>query len=249
MGHLIMSESHLTDLKFRMMTIELLRTAKKHYTYRELSLRTDLPVTVLSRYVKGHVLPSSHRAKTLWNKLERLVGLEEVLRQRIRFDETGYFDNTNIVTDNALLQQAAQHVFRIFAGRRVTKVMTAAVDGIPLATVVSGALGVNFVIAKKEKEVGIREFVEDTYIPTNSGFVVSLYIPRNSIKRGDSVLIVDDVIKSGETQRAMANLTLKSRATVAGIYALIAIGDRWKSRLNFLSDCPVEVALTTKRGR
>jgi len=48
--------THAEDLKLRLMTIELLRTAKKEYTYRELSVKTNLPVTVLSRYAKGHVL-------------------------------------------------------------------------------------------------------------------------------------------------------------------------------------------------
>ncbi|NIU38479.1 adenine phosphoribosyltransferase, partial [Candidatus Bathyarchaeota archaeon] len=45
--------THAEDLKLRLMTIELLRTAKKQYTYRELSSKTGLPVTVLSRYAKG----------------------------------------------------------------------------------------------------------------------------------------------------------------------------------------------------
>ena len=119
------------------MTIELLKTAKKHYTYRELANRTKLPVTVLSRYVKGHVLPSSSRARRLWQTLEKIVGLEEELRKRIKFDDHGYFDNTSIISDIALLQQAAQFIFYRFAGRRITKVLTAAVDGIPLATIIS----------------------------------------------------------------------------------------------------------------
>ena len=106
-----MSETHLSDLKYRLMTIDLLRTAKRNYTYRELSSRTGLPVTVLSRYVKGHVLPSSGRARKIWISLEKIVGLEEELRRRIKFDENGYFDNTAIISDPPLLQQGAQFVF------------------------------------------------------------------------------------------------------------------------------------------
>jgi len=47
------------------MTIELLNLAKNYYTYRELAQIIGLPETVLSRYVKGHVLPSIHRAKEI----------------------------------------------------------------------------------------------------------------------------------------------------------------------------------------
>ena len=80
-----MSESHLNDLKFRLMTIDMLRLAKKSYTYRELSSKTKLPMTVLSRYVKGHVLPGSSRAREIWRTLENLVGIESELRRRIKF--------------------------------------------------------------------------------------------------------------------------------------------------------------------
>lgn len=241
-----MSETHLHDLKFRLMTIELLRTAKKHYTYRELASQTGLPVTVLSRYAKGHVLPSSKRARKISAILEKLVGLEKELMSRIRFDESGYFDNTLIVCDVPLLRQASQHVFLRFAGRRITKVLTAAVDGIPLATVVAEALGVDLVIAKKSKEVGVREFVEETFIPGDSAVIMSLYLPKGAIKRGDSVLIIDDIIKTGETQRALANLVIKSRAEVTGIYALIAVGRDWKEKMQPVPKCPQEVVLTVR---
>lgn len=244
-----MSETHLSDLKFRLMTIELLRTAKRSHTYRQLSVMTGLPVTVLSRYVKGHVLPSSSRARKIWALLQKVAGLEDELRSRIRFDDQGYFDNTSIICDPPLLQQAAQTVLSRFAGKRITKVMTAAVDGIPLATLVSGALGVELVIAKKDKEVGVREFIEETYIPGNSAVIMSLYVPRGSIKGADSVLIVDDVIKSGESLRAMVNLVKKARASVAGIFALVAIGGMWKRTLGPIPDTPVEVVLTVRPER
>ncbi|MDQ1280025.1 MAG: hypothetical protein QG670_1287 [Thermoproteota archaeon] len=244
-----MSETHLSDLKYRLMTIDLLSTAKKHYTYRELSTRTGLPVTVLSRYVKGHVLPSSDRARKIWRILEKLVGLEEELRKLVKFDENGYFDNTPIISDTALMKQGAQYVFLKFAGRRITKILTAAVDGIPLATIIAESLGVNLIIAKKTKDVGIRDYVEETFIPGDSAMVMSLYIPRGAIKRGDSVLIVDDIIKSGETPKALANLVLKGRAEIAGIYALISVGDKWGEKMHGLPDFPVEVVLNTKPGK
>jgi adenine/guanine phosphoribosyltransferase-like PRPP-binding protein len=241
-----MSESHLNDLKFRLMTIDLLRLAKKSYTYRELSSRTKLPMTVLSRYVKGHVLPGSSRARKIWQTLEKLVGIESELKSRIKFDKYGYFDNTSILSDPFLLHRASQYVFSKFAGRRITKILTAAVDGIPLATLISNNLGIGLVIAKKTKEIGVRTFIEETFIPENSAMVMSLYIPRGLIRRGDSVLIVDDIIKSGETQNALINLVYKSRGEVAGIYALVAIGDHWKKKLGQNATFPIEVVLTQR---
>jgi adenine phosphoribosyltransferase len=225
------------------MTIELLRTAKykRNITYRELASKTGLPVTVLSRYAKGHVLPNTARAKQLWKVLAKLVGLETELRGRIKFDEDGYFDNTDIVGDFNILQQAANSALANFAGKRVTKVLSAAVDGVPLATMVANALGVNLIVAKRGKEVGVKAFLEETYALRDSGVTMTLYIPKEIIKKRDSVLIVDDMIKTGETQAALVNLVKKAKAETSGIFTLIAVGEEWKKKLKASGDCPIEV--------
>ncbi|MEM2947625.1 MAG: phosphoribosyltransferase family protein [Candidatus Bathyarchaeia archaeon] len=240
--------THAEELKLRLMTIELLRTAKykRNITYRELSAKTGLPVTVLSRYAKGHVLPNTARAKQLWKVLSKFVGLENELRNRIRFNEEGYFDNTEIIGDFNILQQAANHALANFAGKRVTKVFTAAVDGIPLATMVANALGVNLVIAKRSKEVGVKEFLEETYVLRDSGVTMTLYVPKDAIKKRDSVLIVDDMIKTGETQAALVNLVRKAKAEISGVFSLIAIGDEWRKRLKLSEECPIEVVTYIK---
>ena len=236
-------ETHLQDVRTRMMTVELLKTAKKRYTYRELSIKTGLPITVLSRYVKGHVLPTTKRSRKILSTLDVMISLEEELRKRVKFDELGYFDNTGIVCDLPLLNQAAQHILRKLAGKRITRVMTAAVDGVPLATIIAGALGVDLVIAKRSKEVGVREFFEESYIPSDSAMIMAYYVPRISLKKGDSVLIVDDVVRSGETQRALVNIIRKARAEVAGIFALVAVGKEWKRKFLDVPQFPMEVIL------
>lgn len=241
--------THADELKLRLMTIELLRTAKykRNITYRELASKTGLPVTVLSRYAKGHVLPNTARARQLWKVLTKLVGLETELRNRIKFDEDGYFDNTDIIGDFNILQQAANHALANFAGRRVTKVLTAAVDGIPLATMVANALGVNLIIAKRSKEVGVKAFLEETYIlGKDSGVTMTLYIPKDAIKKRDSVLIVDDMIKTGETQAALVNLVRKAKAEISGFFSIVAVGEEWKKRLKLSGECPIEVITYVK---
>lgn len=238
--------THAEELKLRLMTIELLQTAKKRYTYRELSAKTNLPVTVLSRYAKGHVLPNAERARQLWGTLKKLVGLPIELRKRIQFNSEGYFNNTWIIGDFNILRQAAHHALATFAGRRVTKILTAAVDGIPLATMVADSLGVNLVIAKWSKEVGVPAFYEETYVLRGSGVTRTLYLPKEALKRRDSVLIVDDMVKSGETQVALVNLVRKARAEISGAYYLIAVGDEWKEKLVLPKGCPIEIVTRIK---
>ena len=230
-------------MKYKLMTIELLNLAKNYYTYRELAQIIGLPETVLSRYVKGHVLPSIHRAKEISKILQKLMKLEIELHKRIKFDEFGYFDNTGIISDMMLMERAVQYGINAFAGKLVTKILTPAIDGIPLATLVAHRLGINLIVAKKSREVGVRDFIEELYIPSKSALILSLYVPRGAIKKGDHVLIIDDIIDSGEAQRALIRVIKKARAEVVGVFALVSIGDEWKSKIEEAYNCPVEVIL------
>jgi len=233
--------SRILDLKYKLMTIELLNLAKQRFTYRELSAMVHLPETVLSRYVKGHVLPTADRAEEINKTLQRYMSLDKELLERIHFDDGGYFDNTAIIGDTLLLERAVQHAVGKFAGKRVTKIMTAAVDGIPLATLLAHRLGVGLLVAKKAREVGVREFIEEIFVPPKTAVVLSLFVPRDAIKKTDCVLIVDDIIDSGETQRAMMKIIQKAKAEVIGIYALVSIGSDWKARIESAGNVPVEV--------
>lgn len=239
--------SRILDLKYKLMTIEMLNLAKGFYTYRELSQLIGLPETVLSRYVKGHVLPTIVRAEQMNKILQSILRLDGELQKRINFDDYGYFDNTKIIGDTLFLERAVQHAINKFAGKRITKILTAAVDGIPLATLLAHRLGVKLVIAKREREVGVREFIEEVFIPSNTAVMISLYVPRGAIRRGDSVLIVDDVIDSGEIQLALTKIVERSRSEVIGIYALVAVGKEWKKKLEEEVRFPIEVILQVSK--
>lgn len=233
--------SRISDLKYKLMTIELLNLAKNYYTYRELSQIISLPESVLSRYVKGHVPPAMDRALYINKTLQKIMRLEAEIQLRIRFDDSGYFDNTRLISDTLLLERAVQHAVNRFAGARITKILSPAVDGIPLVVLLAHRLGVKLVIAKKTREVGVREFIEEVYAPDKSAMIISLYVPRDALKRGDCVLIVDDVVDTGETQIALARIIQKAKAEVTGIYALIGLNTDWKTKMEPALHCPVEI--------
>jgi adenine/guanine phosphoribosyltransferase-like PRPP-binding protein len=132
--------------------------------------------------------------------------LEAEIQLRIRFDDSGYFDNTRLISDPLLLERAVQQAVNTFAGTRITKILTPAVDGIALAILLAHRLGVNLVIAKKTREVGVNEFIEEIYTPHKSAMVFSLYVPRDALRRGDCVLIVDTVVDTGDIQMALATI-------------------------------------------
>jgi purine operon repressor len=237
-------ETRYDYLKMQIRSVEFLRLAKEVYSYQELMKLTGIPITVLNRYVKGHILPSPERARLILGKLEKGYDVTRHIKDRLGFDKGGFLDNTKIVGDTLLLRFIANHVVQKLAGRRVSKVLTVAVDGIPLAVHIADAFDVPFIYAKKEKEIGVLYFIEETYTVSRAGIQVSLYLPKSSIDRRDSILITDDVVRSGEQLKALVDLARRSGAEIAAIFVLIAVGDRWKKEIDQSSNYPIYSLVT-----
>ncbi|MGQ9479567.1 MAG: phosphoribosyltransferase family protein [Thermoproteota archaeon] len=236
-----MSRPRMEQVRKKMNIISLLNVVKSKYTYSELSTMTGLPITVLARYAKGHVLPSDERVEELYRILSEKIPLEELVLSRLVFDESGYFDSSRVIWDVNLLRLISHKAIIPFMGKRVDKVMTAAVDGVPLASFVAEELNADIVIAKKYKEAGVKDFLEVTYVIGSSAMVSSLYIPKNSLKKDDNVLMVDDAIRTGETDVALIRLAEKAKANIIGIFILIATGKEWREKLQRETDAPIYV--------
>ena len=217
--------SQLKSVQEKLRLVRVLRLLKKTYTYDELSRITGLPITVLNRYVRGKVLPSTERTKELLDLLLPLINIEEEVRRRIKFDERGFFDNMPVLSDTSLMSLIAEDIAGRYLDRDVDKVLTAATDGIALGVHVAKELGVDVVYAKKKKEVGVEKFYEASYVPSASGSVTTLYLPQWALRKGEKVLIVDDVIRSGETQRALLEMCRQAGAKPVGMFFLISVGD------------------------
>jgi adenine/guanine phosphoribosyltransferase-like PRPP-binding protein len=233
--------SHLRDIMSRIRVVEFLRLLKKNHTYKELSSASGLPITVLNRYIRGRVLPSQERARLLTKTFQDIFSLPQEVKRRIVFDKNGYFDNTPLLSDTLLLRAVAREAAGRFADKRVTKVLSPAVDGIPIAAHIANELGVDLIVAKNVKEVGVETFIEESYIPSYSGIMMALYLPKKTMSSKDRVIIIDDVIRSGETQRALINLANKAGATVTGIFILVAIGSLWEKELILPPSCQMEI--------
>ncbi len=212
-------ETRVRELKYRMMITDLLKVASETHTYQQLSDLLGLSPPILSRYMRGHVLPSYSRAQGLYDNLMVITDIREELKKRIIFDEDGYFDNTPLVTEITWLKIMSNYALEKFAGRRVTKILTAAVDGIPVSTLVANLLEVDLLIAKGSKEVGITDFVEETYIPKGSAFRQSLYIPKHSIRKRDSILIIDDVVSIPRPKKGLPKVRIQLKIKIAGFFS------------------------------
>jgi len=226
----------------QLQAVSVLRMLKETRTYDELETLTGLPAGDLNRYVNGHVLPGDDRAREIVGDVGH-EALARELHERASVDDEGYVDNSRAVFDQAFLDLVAPVAADAYEFDRPDVVLTAATDGITLAAAMASYFGARSAYAKKSKETAVDEFIESRQ-RLQSGIELTYYLPANAIDAGDSVLVVDDLIRSGETQELLLDIAERADADLAGVFALIAVGDEGVERARSRTDAPVG-ALTT----
>ena len=78
--------------------------------------------------------------------------------------------------------------------------------------------------AKKSKETAVEEFIESRQ-RLASGIELTYYLPASAVDAGDTVLVVDDLIRSGETQELLLDIALQAAADVTGRQTLSEMMD------------------------
>jgi adenine phosphoribosyltransferase len=238
--------SRVAEVKTRISSVELLATLKKSYSYRELSAVLNLSAPILSRYVRGHVLPSAARSeKFIATFREKL--LRKMIMDSVRVSPDGSYDISSIVSNVGLLRQIAKVVYSEFSPVQVDRVVTMEVDGVPLAAEVAGEFNVNLAVVRAERDLGVEEFVEQKAVYSPSS-VKYLYLPKASIRRGEHLLVVDDLVRSGTTIEALARIAEKAKARIVGVFAIASVDQsmsRLKGRLGLT--CPIESLVTLEQ--
>jgi adenine phosphoribosyltransferase len=103
---------------------------------------------------------------------------------------------------------------------RVDKVAGIEARGFILAAPVALRLNAGFVPVRKKGKLPAATYSQDYELEYGSA---TLEVHQDAFAAGERVLIVDDVLATGGTARATANLVEMSGATVAGIAMLIEL--------------------------
>ncbi|MFB6255109.1 MAG: phosphoribosyltransferase family protein [Halobacteriaceae archaeon] len=217
--------------------VRILRLLKEKRTYEELSEETGIPSGDLNRYVNGYVLPGIDRADRIIQEIGEAF-LKTEVQNRVRIDDEGYIDNTKIVFDQSLLDVLAVIIADSDNFSSPDVILTAATDGITLASAFARYFDAKCAYAKQSKETAVEDFIEARE-RFDSGIELTYYLPTNLLTTSDNVLIVDDLIRSGETQEILLEIVDISGATVIGVFALIAAGDQGLERARQRTDAPV----------
>ena len=215
------------DTNKKLLACACLKTLKRDMTYRELSKKIKLPPGVINRYVNGYVLPNTKRAHEIINNFVKNF-LTETIISKSKVKGSNYYVTTDILSQPFLLNVIANWIIQRL-DNRVTLVLTAASDGIPLAITLAHILNVEACWAKKTQEISPHgHFISNNL--TQKAVFTPLCLPKHKLTKHDHVLIVDDVIRGGTTILSLIDLCGQAGASVEGVFSIF-IGKRAEKTL------------------
>ncbi len=124
----------------------------------------------------------------------------------------------NHCLDTELIEEIGKQLAKRFKAERPTKVLTAESSGIPIAIFVAHALGIPAVYAKKYQ----AGFIDpDVYSTEVHSFYIeksfTLRVSKRYLEEEDKVLIIDDILSSGQATLGLIDLVSQAGAEVAGV--------------------------------
>jgi adenine phosphoribosyltransferase len=150
------------------------------------------------------------------------VNLETYIRDIADFPTEGvmFKDITPLLGNAAGFREAIDMLAAPFEDACITKVMGAEARGFILGGALAYKLGAGFVPARKPGKL--------PWTTSSASYALeygtdSLEVHSDAMGEGDVVLIIDDVLATGGTASAKAELARKLRATVAGFAFLLEL--------------------------
>lgn len=149
----------------------------------------------------------------------------KLLEERIRKDGTVKAGNVlkvdsflNHQMDIDLFNEMGKEWARLFADRKITKILTVEASGIGIACVVAQHFHVPVVFAKKSQSVNIDGEVYSTKIESfTHKRVYDVIVSKKFLHPEDHILIIDDFLANGCALEGLIDIVNKAGASVEGV--------------------------------
>lgn len=127
--------------------------------------------------------------------------------------------------DVELFGQMGEEWKRLFAGSRITKILTIEASGIGIACIVAQHFHVPVVFAKKTQSVNIDGEVYSSKVESfTKKRVYDIIVSKKFLNADDNILIIDDFLANGCAVNGLIQLIQDAGASVAGVGIAIEKG-------------------------
>ena len=127
--------------------------------------------------------------------------------------------------DIGLFEEMAKEWKRLFADKKINKILTIEASGIGIAAIVAREFDVPVVFAKKAKSINLDDNNFSTKIQSfTHGKVYDVIVSKKFLSPEDHILVIDDFLANGCALLGLTELVESAGATVEGIGIAIEKG-------------------------
>ena len=127
--------------------------------------------------------------------------------------------------DTKLFEEMAKEWKRLFADKKINKILTIEASGIGIAAIVAREFDVPVVFAKKSKSINLDDNNFSTKIQSfTHSKIYDVIVSKKFLSPEDHILIIDDFLANGCALLGLTNLVESAGATVEGIGIAIEKG-------------------------
>lgn len=131
-------------------------------------------------------------------------------------------DITPLLQDKKYFKQAIDDLTKLYRRRKIDKIVGIDARGFLLAAAMAYKMGTGVAIIRKKGKLPHKTLSQNYTLEYGKA---TIEIHNDAIKKGESVLIVDDVIATGGTLEAAAKLVERLKGKLVGIALLINLKD------------------------
>jgi adenine phosphoribosyltransferase len=148
--------------------------------------------------------------------------IRKAIREIPDFPKDGilFYDITTLFMDPAAMKRTIDLMAAPWIGKKVNKVMGIEARGFVIAALLAYKLDAGLIVARKPGKLPHKTISAKYSLEYGKD---SLEVHRDSVEKGDKVLIVDDLLATGGTAKAAAKLVEKLKGKVAGISFVIEL--------------------------
>jgi adenine phosphoribosyltransferase len=149
------------------------------------------------------------------------MDLKSKIRRIPEFKGVVFWDITPLLKDKEAFRECIKQLAHHYRGKRVDVVVSSEARGFIIGGALAYELGAGFVPIRKRGKLPFKA-VSLTYQKEYEADTIEIH--EDAIKKGQKVLLIDDLLATGGTIKANAELVEKLGGKIVGIGFLIELG-------------------------
>jgi len=159
--------------------------------------------------------------KTAMNKADKTLDLKTKIRRIPEFKGVVFWDITPLLKDKQCFHECIKQLAAHYKDKPIDVIVSNEARGFIIGAPLAYELGVGFVPIRKKGKLPFK-CVDLTYKKEYECDAIEIH--QDAIKKGQNVLLIDDLLATGGTAKANIELVEKLGGNVVGLGFLIELG-------------------------